>query len=61
MSCGLTAYEIAFHTPEESTNLLILRIFVEIFFFIRIFGNFHFGYYDQYGIIVADNGKILKR
>ncbi|XP_035714709.1 uncharacterized protein LOC118438473 [Folsomia candida] len=61
LSCGLTAYEIAFHTPTEATNLLTLRICMEIFFVVRIFGNFHLGYYDPYGTVVSDSVKVIKR
>lgn len=62
VSCGLTAYEIAFHSrSDESWKLLLFRCILEIFFIMRIIGNFNLAYYDEFGIIVSERKKVIKR
>jgi hypothetical protein len=63
VSCGLTSYEIAFSTDseKETNTLLAMRVILEVFFWGRIFGNFHLAFPDQNGVLVTNVGVISRR
>lgn len=47
--------------PSESIPLMVMRYMLELFFVIRIIGNFHLGYYDETATLITDVTTISRR
>lgn len=59
ISCSITAYEISFSSPKESIYIQCARYIVEVFFILRILGNFHLAYYDPETTILIVKVKMI--